>query len=479
MRWKGAIYLETKIPSDIDAERSIIASILLEPDSFDLGCKALKPAMFYDARHAAMFESIVELAKDGHGIDMLTVANRLKSNGKLDFIGGHSVLMEIQSSIASTSNVEGWCSIIIDCWCRREIATTCDRFKHSALDESKEILATCSDLETATRSVAITSVPQAAKLPQDIIRKAIEDIQSAYEEKKMGGNSPKRVMTGIKWIDREIKFYRGGLSALGADTGVGKTTLALQMFGSQAIDGDPTPYFCSESSAEEIFTRVCACKAGLRIEDALEPPDKKTLDAFNTAATLMNKNRDNWMIYGEEDWDSDIDKLCYLVEMFYKKHGRIGMWTLDHFQDLNLASGKNDADKFESVKRVMTKCKRLSAKTDSSGLILAQVNKISENQKYYTINSFYGSKFFTQPLRLAFFINNKDYKPGMKRKPKEDAEIYSAKDRLGGGFFIPSTFIGSQGRFYPQVIAGDSSKPVAYYDENNIGHVYDKEDEPQ
>jgi len=461
---------ESKIPFDPEAEKSVLAGILMDPQLMDVYGDSISSKMFHDAKHSAIFDAMKKAEEKGLGIDIITVASELSAQDKLNMVGGESWLLELQSTIVGTANFESWCKVIKDLWCRREVMSLCDKAKSKAMDCSVSVLETCNSMESSLHDNATSTVPNANRTSTDVMKKTITDMQDSHEELKRGGKSQKRVMFGIPWIDEFVKIYRGGLGAIGAFTGVGKTAWELQCFTSQALNAQAVCLGCTESSAEELLLRVYAHMSHVSIEDALEPKDDKVILALQQAHRKMARFKDNWMIWGEDDWESDIDKFCYLVSNFKRRMGKLDMFWLDHFCDIPMLASKGDSDKFAPVQRAMTKLKRLAIKTDSAGMILSQFTKASQEERRPSLASFYGSSFFTQPLRSVSIIYNTDMKPGQPRKERENCSWYTVKGRLGSGFCKQITYVGKECTFYPQT--GIQS---AYSSSN---HRYDPGDDP-
>jgi len=441
------------MPFDPEAERSILAGIFMEPELISIYGDGLSPDMFHDAKNAATFESMQKTSDKGLGVDIITVASELKAQGKFNLVGGEAALMDIQTAISNTYNFESWCRVVKDLWCRRKVMGLCDKSKSKAMDCSVSILDTCNSAEIGLHDNALATVPNANRTSTGVMRKAIEEIQSCYQDALDGKESKRRVSLGLPWMDDFIKIYRGGLSAVGAFTGAGKTAWEIQCFTAQAVNRQPVCLGCTESSAEELLHRIYAHLAHLRIEDVMSPRSKETINAIQKAQDIMAACKDNWMIWGEDDWESDPDKFCYLVSGFHRKKRRLDMWWLDHFCDIPTPASKGDADKFAPVQRVMTKLKRLSSpsKTNSAGMILSQFTKATEEARRPTLSSFYGSAFFTQPLRMAAIIYNTDKKPDQPPKEKENCLFYSVKSRMTAGFCRQTTYVGRECTFYPQV----------------------------
>ena len=70
--------------------------------------------IFYDLKYAAVYEAVLELSEKGIAVDILSLTTVLEQSKRLEAIGGQDFLIDVQSSIASTANIESWCSSLRD-----------------------------------------------------------------------------------------------------------------------------------------------------------------------------------------------------------------------------------------------------------------------------------------------------------------------------------------------------------------------------
>jgi replicative DNA helicase len=87
--------------------------------------RRISHTVFRDPKHASVYEALLHLHEKGVGIDILTVSDWLGRHGRLEGVGGQVGILEIQSSISSTANVEGWCQILRDFAMLREMLKVC------------------------------------------------------------------------------------------------------------------------------------------------------------------------------------------------------------------------------------------------------------------------------------------------------------------------------------------------------------------
>lgn len=94
------------VPNDLDAEASVLSSVMLKPDSLDAVVDRLRVEHFYSEPNAAIYEAALDLAKAGQPIDAVTIAGWLKDRGKLQACGGAAYLAQIIDATPAVHHIE-------------------------------------------------------------------------------------------------------------------------------------------------------------------------------------------------------------------------------------------------------------------------------------------------------------------------------------------------------------------------------------
>ena len=186
--------------ADLNTERAVVAALLIEPTCISTvltilgGISAEEAAgqkkksrdvdslkrsafhgqaamIFYDPKHAAVYEAILDLSEKGVGIDVLSVSDYLERNSKLEVIGGQEYLLEIQSSIVSTANVESWCHTLRDYAMLREMIRTCS----AAVDM-------CRNTTEDVKSLLDTIESEIFKVRNRFVQPEVRDLRGLMQE---------------------------------------------------------------------------------------------------------------------------------------------------------------------------------------------------------------------------------------------------------------------------------------------------------
>ena len=109
--------LDAVPPSDKDAERSILASLLMDPSRRDEVSAILKPEAFYVEAHRTIYATLLAMGD----VDMILLVNRLRTAGDLEEIGGPAYLADVLSSVAIPNHAVHYARIVAETARKREM----------------------------------------------------------------------------------------------------------------------------------------------------------------------------------------------------------------------------------------------------------------------------------------------------------------------------------------------------------------------
>lgn len=92
-------------PQARELEEAVLGGLMLEKDAYFIVSDILKPECFYEYKHQLIYTAIVDLAMKQEPIDMLTVGEQLRRNGKLEEVGGEYAIAELTGKVSSTANI--------------------------------------------------------------------------------------------------------------------------------------------------------------------------------------------------------------------------------------------------------------------------------------------------------------------------------------------------------------------------------------
>ena len=251
--------LERPMPSNLDAERSILGAILLDNNALNTAIEALKPDDFFIPQHRSIFIQMMTLGEAQHAIDLVTLTEELHRRGELESSGGAPYLASLVDGVPRVSNVEHYARIVKEKAMLRNLIHATHNIQQHAFDGEDGADTILDNAESSIFALAEDRV-KAGLLPiKDIVRDNFERLEKIFRE----GKSVTGVSTGYGELDKLLSGLQPSeLIILAGRPSQGKTALALNMAENIAIRGGlPVAVFSLEMSKESLLQRLVASVA--------------------------------------------------------------------------------------------------------------------------------------------------------------------------------------------------------------------------
>jgi len=266
---------ELKIPpQDLEAESSVLGSLLLESDAIIKVADFLSAEDFYHPPHQIIYQTILDLFNKNKPVDLLSVKTELKEKKLLKNIGGVDYLTELINSVPTAAHLNYYANVVKEKRIRRELIKASSEITEKAFEPE--------NLETLLDNVEqkIFNISQRS-LPKKFVPLK-EELTSAYEriEKLHRGEGFYRgLATKFNQLDNLLSgLQKSDLIILGARPSFGKTAFALDISRNVASQNKPVGIFSLEMSQEQVVDRLIAAQANVplwklrtgRLNDELE-----------------------------------------------------------------------------------------------------------------------------------------------------------------------------------------------------------------
>ena len=247
--------VERIMPQDIDAEKAVLAAMLLGQDTevVEEALMKLSAKEFYRPAHRKIFEAMEELYNKNAPIDQLSLADRLKTRGDLDAVGGKPYIVELGNNTYALANWAHHADIVKRAAMLRDLIGASVRITalgYDAPDDLDEVVETSEKLlfDVTNKRVATNF-----KSMESLVVETFNELQELANTKSRYNG----VRTGFKDLDDLFGGLRGGdLVILAPRPSVGKTALALNIASRAAQLGTSVAFFSLEMSATQLVQRV-------------------------------------------------------------------------------------------------------------------------------------------------------------------------------------------------------------------------------
>lgn len=246
-------------PQNIEAEMSVLGSLMIDKNAIDKICDNLEPRDFYKETHGKIYEAALDLFKNREPIDILTVTARLKEKDDLETIGGTGYLAEVVNFVPTASNIAHYASIVQKKRTLRDLIDASHHISSLGYDEDKDIERVLDEAEQKVFGIAQGS------LKHDFLRigQALEATWERIDELHNNKGKLRGIPTGFSDLDNILGgLQKSDLIVLAARPSLGKTALALDIARHIAVkEKKPVAIFSLEMSKEQLMDRILAAEA--------------------------------------------------------------------------------------------------------------------------------------------------------------------------------------------------------------------------
>ncbi|RMH18391.1 MAG: replicative DNA helicase [Acidobacteria bacterium] len=247
------------LPHSEEAERAVLAGVLLKPDLLPLVSGRLVAEDFYLERHQLLYRALLELAAENVAVDLRTVQARLEQAGLLEAAGGLAYLVGLDLDLPDLGRLEAYAEIVKERSLRRRLILA-----------SIEITNDCFDGGLEAREALAKAEQSILSIGEEAIHKGFTPLKEVYEatlahlEERASGEMV-GLSTGFHdWDARSQGLADGNLIIIAGRPGMGKTSLALNVAQHVAIrQHQAVGMFSLEMSETELSQRVLASEANL------------------------------------------------------------------------------------------------------------------------------------------------------------------------------------------------------------------------
>jgi len=255
-------------PANIEAEESVLGSILIDPSCMARVSKIITPCDFLIVKNQWVMSAMIRLRTFGKPIDFVTVCGALGDDGKLDELGGPAYISHLVNSVPTSIHAAGYAEMVRDAAISRSLIEAASNIAKIAYDgEMNAEQKTAQALSEVKRSNhrdhgKIKSIGQAAA-------EMVTQLEQ-FAEYPLGVDEVRGLSTGFPSIDKLTGgFMPDEQTVLAGRTGTGKSALAFQIAANIAQHGRKVAVFSLEMAERMICYRLASSEIGVPYQDML------------------------------------------------------------------------------------------------------------------------------------------------------------------------------------------------------------------
>jgi replicative DNA helicase len=427
-------------PQSLEAEESVLGSILLDNQAINVCLERLRPEDFYKTAHQTIFEAMSTLSDKREPIDIVTLGQQLRSMGQLDAIGGAQALSFLASSVPNAANVAYYARMIKEMAIRRRLIHESTDIINSAFELEGDMEEFLDSTEQKILGVSDFRINASFHKVSDIVQDSIRIVEKLYDQKEPVTGVP----SGLSKLDKMTAgFQASDLIIVAARPSMGKTALVLgwsQFVG--IYHRKPVAFFSLEMSKEQLVLRMLCSESrinnsNVRTGSLTERDFARIVDGASRISEAE--------IFIDDTPAITITELRAKARRLHRDH-QLGIIIVDYLQLLRSPAYSHSRE--QEISDISRSLKALAKELNVPVVALSQLNRSVESRtdKRPMMSDLRESGAIEQDADLIMFI----YRDEVYNKETPDkgvAEIIIAKQRTGPTGAVRVAFSGEYTRF--------------------------------
>lgn len=427
-------------PHSMEAEQSVLGSMLLDKEAVAVAIEQLKGEDFYSDAHKEIFEAILILYDRGKPIDLVTLVEELRQRGTLDAVGGVAYVTDLSMAVPSTANIQHYVNIVEEkCILRRLIQASNEILKVSY--EGQQELELILDLaEKMIFNISQKRTTQGFEPIKEILLTAYEKIEELSKNKgKITG-----VPTGFKDFDLKTSGLNPSDFVLVAGRpSMGKTSFVLNIAQYAAIHANiPVGIFSLEMAKDQLVQRMLSSEANVELQKIRtgDLTESEWIKLVQSARPLSQAP-----IFIDDTPGLTVTQMRSKARRLKMEHG-LGMIIIDYLQ-LMSGSGRVE-NRQQEISEISRSLKALARELQVPVVTLSQLSRAPEARTDHRpmLSDLRESGAIEQDADLvAFLYRDEYYNPDTEKK--NIAEVIIAKQRNGPTGTVELVWLGQFTKF--------------------------------
>jgi len=420
-------------PQNIEAEQSVLGSLMIDKDAIIKIADFLSPEDFYKNAHAEIYQAMLDIYNNREPIDILSLSARLEEIGQLEKIGGRSYLTTLANSVPTSSHVVHYAKIVQKKSTLNRLIKAATEIAQMGYEEGEEIQKILDAAESKLYNVSQQFLKSQFSSIKDLLSEAFDRIDELHRDSgKLRG-----LPTGFYELDQKLAgLQKSNLLILAARPSMGKTSLALDMARKIAVEQKiPVGIFSLEMSKEELVDRMLCAEADvdmwkMRTGKLSDREDFSGESDFSKIGHAMGKLAEA-KIFIDDSPTANVMEIRTKARRLQSEH-EVGFIVLDYLQLMDSASASSADNRVQVVSEVSRGLKAVARELNIPLMALSQLSRNVENRptSIPKLADLRESGSIEQDADVVLFIYREEmYKKDTARP--HIADIYIAKHRNG------------------------------------------------
>ncbi len=426
------------LPRSEEAERAVLAAVLLDAYSLPSITARLTPDDFFSDRHRAIYQAMLDLQAESTAVDLRTLQGHLEQRKQFEMVGGVAYLAELDLDLPDLSRLDVYVALVKERSVRRRLIQASQQVMRDCLDGGLDARAALTRAEEMIFALGSEAVEGGFVALSGLAHELMLELEER-EGATFGG-----LPTGFVELDRMTHGLRpGNLVIVAGRPGMGKTSFALNIAQNVAKKGIPVGLFSLEMSRQELTTRILLSEADVpawRVQKDMVGKRWKDLQAAEQVIA-------GWPVFIDDSPNPTLLEISSRTRRLKAEHG-LGLVIVDYLQLMH--GGGQYENRALEVAAFSRGLKQLAKELDVPVVALSQLSRQPErrgNDHRPQLGDLRESGAIEQDADIVLFV----YRESVYNKTGEEddnlAEIIVAKHRNGPTGTVDLVFFGDTTTF--------------------------------
>lgn len=366
---------ERTVPHNLEAERSVLAAILLENSAYERASPIVAASDFFRDAHRRIYGAIDRILEWRDGVaDLVTLREELNKRGELDEVGGAAYISALFDGVARSSNVEHYARIVREKKQLRDLIAASNKILSLAYagEESPEVI-----LQQADRALVDLLAGNGSGRTVSL-RDSGSALLADLEYRVQHRGELVGIDTGFASVNELLNGWQAGdLNVIGARPSIGKTTFVINSaVAGAAKAGKRTAVFSLEMRRKQLEYRMLSSLSGVPLSRILSgclmAPDWAPVSA---AVGVMNE----LPIYVNDRAGMSIGDIRTECRRLKSEEGALDLVIIDYVQLMDGMLEKRST-RNEQIGDTSKRCKHLADELGVSIVLLSQLSRANEKR---------------------------------------------------------------------------------------------------
>jgi len=394
------------IPANLEAERAVLGSLLIDPDAMVKVASFLRIEDFYRERHQWIFGALAALNERREPADFVTLVDELERKDQLEEVGGPAYITELINSTPTAIYVDYYARIVERTAILRRLIGAAGKIAELAYDESNNVDEVVDRAEQIIFGVSESRIHRELTPISSIMQNVVNQIDFLARNQ----NTLMGVPTGFAMMDKMLGgFQKSDLIILAGRPGMGKTSLGLSIAQSAAKRHNArVAVFSLEMSNEQLVQRLLSVESAidshrLRMGQIYEEEWPILMEAANTLSTTH--------IFIDDTPGASVMDLRTKSRRLYAEHG-IDLIVIDYMQLMTgVKSSTGGENRQQEISFISRSLKELARELNVPVVAISQLSRAVESRadKRPMLSDLRESGSIEQDADVVLFVYREDY----------------------------------------------------------------------